>query len=555
MNQPSLRVKAFALLATLTSFALASLTAQTADRANPPSQSYPSYPSAVTTAKSSKASAATTASTSSKSTRVAKASKAATASSASGTTASAQSSSATSGQDQSSNGLGSQFNSNLYTVDKSLLTSTQVGDEYQYRLRITALADIAHVHVVEHLPEGLDFVRADPEANASGKDLTWMWPAMAKGEVRDLLVTVRPTAEGNYVTSTMVCVDPVVVLPLFAGLPRLEINKTGPAVAEIGEKIPYTITIRNSGTAIARNVQVADVLPEGLTTADSLNVSLGDLAPNESKTINVVAQSAAKGTFTNTARASYAGGDQPVESQAVVSIVDSRLSITKTGPANQFVFATATYQINVRNDGDTTLNNVVVTDAVPAGTEVVSAPGGEVGRGKVTWNIASLAPGQVATQEITLTASEPSTTTNHATVAAVSATGRRINEQAQAVTEWEGAPGVLTELTDTNDPIRVGGSTTYEIRITNQGTFKPVNARVKLVLSDNVRPVGAEGDARGTISGQEIVFDDVLLKPRGVIKLRVPVQAVKSGVAKARMEFMSSFLPEPFVKEESTFVY
>jgi len=536
MNQLSLRViKVFALLTAVTSFTLAPLVAQTTDRANPPSQNYPSYPAQATRTAPTKPA------------KVAKPVQVAAAKPAPAPASEPTRVAAT-------HGLGDQFNSNLYTVDKTLLSSTQVGDEYQYRLRITALADITHVHVVEHLPAGLDFVRAEPETKVDGKDLMWMWPAMTKGEVRDLLITVRPTIEGNYLTSTMVCVDPVVVLPLFAGLPRLEINKAGPAVAELGEKIPYTITVRNSGTAIARNVQVSDVLPEGLTTSDSVAASLGDLAPNESKTFNLVARSANKGSFTNTARAAYAGG-QPVEAQSVVSIADSRLSITKTGPANQYVFATATYQITARNDGDTTLSNVVVTDNVPRGAEVVSAPGGQVGRGNVTWNIASLAPGQSVTQEITLTASEPVTTTNQATVSAVSGTGRQLSEQAQAVTEWEGAPGVLTELTDSNDPIRVGGSTTYEIRITNQGTFKPVNARVKLILSDNVRAVSAEGDARGTITGQEIVFDDVLLKPRGVIKLRVPVQAVKSSVAKARMEFMSSFLPEPFVKEESTFVY
>lgn len=529
MKLLSSRRKMIALFASLLGLALVPAHAQTNSRANPPSQNYPSYPAANTYA-------ATPAS-------APKPAKAAPAPLIAST------------QPQvTGEGLGSQFNSNLYTVDKTLLSSTQVGGEYQYRLTVKALHDITNIHVVEHLPAGLDFVRADPETSVSEKDLMWSWPSMAKGEVRELNVTVRPTAEGSYLTSTKVCVDPIVVLPLYAGKPRLEINKAGPSVAEIGEKINYVITVRNSGTAIAHNVQVADVLPNGLTTADSLNAKLGDLAPGESKTVNIVAQSATKGTFTNTARASFTEG-QPVESQTIVSIVDSRLSITKSGPATQFVFTHATYEIVVRNEGDTTLSNVVVTDNVPVGTEVVAAPGGAISRGKVSWTIPSLAPGQSVSNELTLTANEPATTTNVATATTVSSTGRRISEQAQAITEWEGAPGVLTELTDTNDPIRVGGSTTYEIRITNQGTFKPVNARVKLILSPNLQPVSVEGDAKGTITGQEIVFEDVLLKPRGVIKLRVPAKAVKSGVAKARLEFMSSFLPEPFVKEESTFIY
>ncbi|RRJ96344.1 DUF11 domain-containing protein [Opitutaceae bacterium TAV4] len=449
-----------------------------------------------------------------------------------------------------------QFNSNLYTIDKTLVSSGQlVGSDYQYRLRVTALEDITNITAVEHLPAGLSYVSSEPSAKVSGNDLNWSWPSMKKGEVKDLLVTVRPQTEGNFVTSSRVCVDPMVTLPLFAGSPRLEITKTGPATAERGEDIAFRIAVRNAGTGVARNVTLADILPAGMTSSSDLKPAIGDLNPGETREVTVIAKAQNVGQLTNIAQANYVGG-QPVQAQAPVNIVESKLGISKVGTPRTYVFKTASYQIVVRNDGNTTLSNVVVTDDLPKGTELVSTePAGQAGRGSVSWTIPTLAAGQARTFNVVLTNATTGETLNAALATGNAPTGRTLTAKAEARTEWEGPPGVLTEMVDTVDPIRVGQTTTYNIEIKNQGNFKPVNGQYKVTFSPHLRPMTTGGDFQGTIEGQTVTFPDVLLEPRRTIKLRIDAQGVKTGSGRARLEFMSSFLDEPVIKDESTFVY
>jgi uncharacterized repeat protein (TIGR01451 family) len=540
MKTTTLRIlTAFALSA---SVLLPGLFAQSGQRTAPASQTYPSHPVAVSPAQNQQTSrAAAEVQAPSRPARVAQASSAAPAAAPARQVA----------QPQSSGGIGSRFDSNLYTVEKTLLSSTQVGEEYQYRLRVTALEDITKIHVVEHLPEGLEFVRATPGSSLSNGNLSWNYASLAKGESLDHVITVKPTREARFLTSSMVCVDPIVILPIEAGAPRLALVKTGPANAELGSPIPFVVTVTNNGTAPARDVVVTDTLPSGLNHASGnreIVTEVGTLAAGESKQINIPLTASARGTFTNVARVTSTN-TPPSDGQAVVSVVQSKLGLTKTGPSTEYVFKNATYTITATNEGDTTLTDVNIIDELPRGTTLIS--GGDARNGRLAWNVPSLAPGQSANFDVTLTTTTPGSTTNSVTARASNGTGA----SASATTMWEGAPGVLTELIDTKDPIRVGESTVYEIRITNQGTLKPVTSAVKVVLSANLRATSATGDAQGIIEGATINFPEVIIPPRGSIKLRVPAEAIAPGIGKARLEFMSSFLTEPLIKEESTFVY
>lgn len=509
---------------------LGSLAHAAPDRASPPSQNYPSMPSSVAPAQKEQA-APTPA-------PVAKKTEAAPAAAATAST-----------------GPSSKFTSNLYTVEKSLLSSTQVGGAYQYRLRVTALEDITNVTATEHLPAGLALVGTEPEAKVSGQNLSWAWPSLKKDEVKDLIVTVRPEKEGNFVTTSTVCVDPVVVLPFFAGSPRLEITKTAVASAELGDVVPFRIAVRNAGSAVARNVVITDTLPEGITSDSSLSPVIGDLQPGEVREVTVLGNIKKVGSLTNVASAVYDGG-QPVQAQAVLNVVQSQLGLAKTGTTRSYIFKHAGYQIVVSNPGNTTLTNVVVTDEIPSGTELVSSdPVVTPSRGRLAWTVPTLAPGQSQTFSVVLTNTKPGATTNVASATAASPTGKSLNASAEAKTEWEGAPGVLTEITDSKDPVRVGESTTYTIVVSNQGAFKPVNGQFKVTLSKHLRPVSTSGDSQGTIEGQVVTFPDVLLDPRRSTKLQIEAQGVQSGSGRARLEFMSSFLDEPVIKDESTFVY
>lgn len=111
---------------------------------------------------------------------------------------------------------------------------------------------------------------------------------------------------------------PVAVTAARPGSARLRLVKRGPARAVAGERLNYLLFVTNTGTAAARNVRVADVLPAGLTAAPGsrgrvakggVQWTIGSLAPGATRRIVVPVRAAAglSGRRVNTATASAPG--------------------------------------------------------------------------------------------------------------------------------------------------------------------------------------------------------------------------------------------------------
>jgi len=103
-----------------------------------------------------------------------------------------------------------------------------------------------------------------------------------------------------------------------ASAPKLVIIKSAPKTLKSGSQIPYIITVRNTGTATARNVVVTDRLPSGLSYRTSSkrphqvgrNIvwRVGNLRAGQSRTMRIVLQAplGLVGTRTNTVVATAA---------------------------------------------------------------------------------------------------------------------------------------------------------------------------------------------------------------------------------------------------------
>ena len=103
------------------------------------------------------------------------------------------------------------FDSNLVTLEKFLISSPgTVGGDVQYKVRATANANVTNVTITENIPNGVDIISFGPDvAKGAGNTLTWSYPEMQKGMVREVLITVRPTQEGTFAVNTKISVDPV----------------------------------------------------------------------------------------------------------------------------------------------------------------------------------------------------------------------------------------------------------------------------------------------------------------------------------------------------------
>ena len=450
--------------------------------------------------------------------------------------------------------VGTRFDSNLVMVEKFLISAPgTVGGDVQYKVRTTARANVTNVSLTENIPSGVAIVSATPDVSTgAGNSLNWNYPTMSRGDVKEVLITVRPNQEGTFTTNTKVCVDPAVCIAFQAGTPKLAIEKVGPSTAELDGPANFDVKVTNVGSATANNVVMTDTLPQGLRGAANQTYSLGNLGAGESRTVQVPTTAVQQGHWVNRACAVADNVPQQVCAEAPIDILLAKIQVQKTGPDRRFINHEAQYNITVTNVGTTVLNNVVVTDNLPAGTKLLSVDGTPATQNQstVTWApIPTLQPGESKSSTLSLTSPQPGTTVNN-----VTATSGRLSDSASAKTDWEAPPGVLTEIVDDVDPVRVGDTVVYTIRITNQGAWRDINTQIKVMYGDEITPL--ECDAPGAVvNGKIVTVPDDILKPKGVKTFHIKTRAEQQGLHTTKLQFNSSFLPRPVDKDETTLVY
>jgi len=411
---------------------------------------------------------------------------------------------------------------------------------------------VGNVVVTDQIPPGTTYVRSEPAAEVVGNNLVWKLGEMDPGQTVPLKVWVKADREGTLGSCATVRAEPRVCAQTFVGKPMLAIQKTGPEVAQLGSDVTYNVVVSNRGTSVARGVVVTDEVPAGLTAPNgqkTLTYNVGDLAPNQSKTIPVTLRAAQRGKHCNNAIATASNAPK-VTAEACTTVVQPGLKLVKTGDKEQLIGRTANYQVKVTNVGDTTLTGVVVTDTAPAQTTIAAASGATISGNTATWNVGTLNAGQEKTLDITLKSNVPGNHCNSATVA----TAQGLRESAQACTLWKGVTGVLVEVVDDPDPILVGESTTFTIRVTNQGSADIENARVKAIFPAETDPVSASHS--GSISGKIVTWPAVsVLPPKQSFTYTMRGKGVKEGDSRLMVEVTTTLREAPILEMESTTVY
>lgn len=235
------------------------------------------------------------------------------------------------------------------------------------------------------------------------------------------------------------------------------------------------------------------------------------------------------------------------------AVVQPALSVSKTGPATKYVGRPTSYQITVTNTGNTVARNTVVVDQVPPGMSAREASdNGQLGGGTVRWSLGDLAAGASHNLTVTMMPTQIGNVKNVVTAQAFCAEAR-----AEYDTKIEGAPGILVEVIDDPDPIEVGGQTTYEIRVTNQGMIPITNVSATCTFPPELDFVSGNGPS--SVTGQPksaTIAPFPVLNPKQVITYRVIAKGVKTGDARFEVQVISDLNTQvPIVEYESTHVY
>ena len=294
--------------------------------------------------------------------------------------------------------------------------------------------------------------------------------------------------------------------------PSLFVEKTAQpdedGVYNLGDEIHYVIKVTNNGNVTVNDITVKDEL-----TGDEWQ--LDSLTPGESEeyhaTYTVTEEDILAGSITNVATAEGTDPDEdPVDQEGEETVptdsADSHLTIhkaTTSDPGDDGAYDlgdTITYEIIAANDGNVTLNNVIVTDEL-TGDE---------------WIIETLAPGASETFEAEYVVTEEDIH-NGSVVNEATATAEGPEEPVITPGETEDEtnpenPSLTVDksIVEEKDEYEIGDVIEYEITVANNGNVTQNDVRVTDLLqaAGDIVITGVEG-ADGEIDGAIVTLDSL----------------------------------------------
>ena len=469
---------------------------------------------------------------------------------------------------------------------KSGPASAVAGQDITYTIVTTNQGpSAANVVVVsDTLPVGLTFISASNGGVAAGNVVTWPTVAsLANGANVSYTVVARATSGGTYTNlaaSSAATADPnpsnnngsspaAQAVTIVAAAADVMTTKTGPATANAGQDISYTITTLNNGPSAATGVVVTDTIPAGLTFVSASNggtaagavvtwPTIASLASSANQSYTLVLRATSGGTYTNVVASTATtadptpgnnNGSAPGARVATVVTPVADVATTETGPATGTAGVNFSYSLTVTNNGPSAATNVVVVDTLPLGLVFVSATGGgTAASGVVTFpTIASLASGSSATFTVTVVATGPGTFTNLVANSAATldpVAGNNDGSAAAArVTTVVGASADVV-ATKTGPATAVAGQNiSYSIAVTNQGP-SPATA----VVATDTLPAGltfVSASSGGTATANVVTWPTVASLASGANVAFTVVARASNGGTYTNIVASTAATPDP----------
>jgi uncharacterized repeat protein (TIGR01451 family) len=432
-----------------------------------------------------------------------------------------------------------------------------LGQEVEYYLCVENCSAAAahHVLVRNPLPANARFVRANPEPAAKEPELLWQLGTLEPGARREILLVLVPTGPGDLKNCARVQFEHGQCVCTRIAQPGLQLEKQGPREAAVNDTLTFQLIVTNTGATELSGVIVTDSLPAGLEHASRQNAlrwDVGTLAPGQSRSLEYQVVAKLAGRLCNRSVAVADGGLRR-EAESCVTVGEAKLTLAKSGPERRYVNNAAAYQLTVRNAGTLPLTNVVLVDPVPAHMSYVSNRGGRLVGTEVRWAIGTLAPGESRTVDVVLKAQSAGKICNRA-----SATGDRgLKAEAEACTEFVGVSALLMEVVDTDDPVAVGGETSYIILVRNQGSIPATSIRIEADVPEEMEVFRVTGPADHLMDGRKLRFKHFNLPPQGQARFEVFVKAKAPGDVRFRVDLWAKELYSglPVHEEESTTIF
>jgi uncharacterized repeat protein (TIGR01451 family) len=445
------------------------------------------------------------------------------------------------------------------TVQKFAPDEIQVGKSAKFRVLVRNVGQVAAagVEVHDQIPQGTRVVATQPHASRGVHgELVWTLGTIKPGEESSVESELMPVSEGEIGSVATVVFSAEASARTIATRPQLVLESAAPERVTIGEELTLSITISNPGSGVATGVVVEEHIPAGLQhpAGSQLQYEVGPLRPGESRKLDLTLVASRPGPLTNILSA-HGDGSLQAENRRNLEVVAPQLSIAVDGPKKRYLEREATYQLSVSNPGTAPAQQVDLVAYLPTGLKFVSANNGghyhEADRA-VSWRLEELPINETGTVALVAMPVEPGP--QAIKLRGTAQKGLKVEKEQPGVIE--GIAAMLFQASVTANPIAVGGETTFEIHVVNQGSKAASNVQMAVILPPEMKPIAAEGPTRNSVEGNRILFEGLAqLAAKADTTYRVRAQGLKPGDLRTRIQLLTDEMQSPVTKEESTRVY
>lgn len=444
------------------------------------------------------------------------------------------------------------------TIQKLAPPEIQVGKKCTFAIRVhNGSQRAAHnVQVRDEVPLGTQLIGAAPRATVDGTLVSWDLGTLSAGEERIVEMELMPVDEGELGSVATVTFAAQASAKAKCTRPQLALRLTSPPRVMIGQQQLVEIEITNPGSGDATGIVLLESVPQGVSheAGPALEFEVGTLQPGESKRLELVLTAEQAGHIDNVMTA-HADANLTATAKCEFEVIAPDLKVTVEGPQRRYLERPATYTVNVDNPGTASAKDVQLVTQLPRGMQFVSANNmGEYDAAthSVYWSLAELPANERGSVELTALPIEP----GEHTLQVASRARQGLEDRTETHVTVEGLVALSFEVTAADGAIEVGGETSYEIRVSNQGSKAATNVQVIALMPPGLKPMAGQGETRTIVDGNRVQFAPLpQLAPKAEAKFRVQVQGLRAGDQRTRVQITTDEVQEPITKEQSTRVY
>lgn len=444
------------------------------------------------------------------------------------------------------------------TIQKLSPEEIQVGKRCTFAIRIqnSGQRTAQNVQIRDEVPLGTELVGTAPRATVSGTEVVWDLGTLSPGEERTVEMELLPKEEGELGSVATVSLAAQASAKSRCTRPELALRLTSEPQVHVGDQHIVQIELSNPGSGDATGVMLLESVPAGVSheAGPALEFEVGTLRAGENRRMELVLTAEQAGRINNVMVA-RADASLQVEASCEFEVIAPELQLSIEGPQRRFLERPATYKVSIDNPGTASAKDVQLVTHLPKGMQFVSANNmGEYDSSthSVHWSLAELPANERGTVELVALPIEPGAQTLQVATKA----RQGLEDVTDKKVQVEGLSALMFEVEDVEGLIEIGGETTYEIRVRNQGSKAASNVQIVALMPPGIRPLSGQGETRHAIQGERVVFAPVpQLAPKSETTFRIQAQGVRPGDQRVRVQISADDLQQPITKEVSTKVY